>query len=354
MHVFNQKEVIDNYNTIFVDIYGTKSMNDFIFELQNAFLKAPFAKSKKGLKEVLNLIQRVYFQLNFTPGGEIGSARVGLMPFQGLTMSLTEMFDFLEKTDKPNIVVFDEFQKIKEYPEDAAAIIRSHVQRMNNTHFIFCGSSRHMMHKMFEYSNEPFYRSAKSLDLDIIPLKTYTDFCKRIFALYDKSIDEDAIKLVYNLFSGNTYDMQEIMKDIFSDTARKKNATVDTVLASLNNLLDAQDQNFRDNLDKLSNMADRRVLICIAMEGIATGLTSSASMKKYRLDNASSVQNALLRLTDDKVNLVRGVGKANYMLQNRLFEYWFARRNMVLDAKIQMAEARFNKERELSNPDTFQ
>ena len=344
MHVFEQEEVKKKYNTLFVDVNGTRDMDGFVAEFKNAFLDAPFARSKRGIKDLAELFQRMYVQVNLSPAGQLDGFRLGLSPAQGASFTLSEMFKFLEHTRKPNILVFDEFQKIKVYPEDAAAILRTHVQKLNNTKIIFSGSSRHLLHRMFEYADEPFYRSASSMDLDLISLETYKEFCKDLFSRYKKEIADEAVDLTYHLFSGNTYDMQEVMRETFQDLSKGKKAERADVVRAVQILLDQRNEEFRDRLDKLDNLKARRVLFAIAEEGIATGLTSTAVIKRYNLDNASSVQNAIKLLSDDKTNFIKKIGKASYCLQDRFFELWTARRDRRLESKIERAEARFLRE----------
>ena len=344
MHVFEQEKVKKKYNTLFVDVNGTRSMDDFVAEFKNAFLDAPFARSKRGTKELAELFQRIYVQVNLSPAGQLDGFRLGLSPAQGASFTLSEMFKFLEHTRKPNILVFDEFQKISAYPEEAAAILRTHIQKLNNTKIIFSGSSRHLLHRMFEYSDEPFYRSASSMDLDIISPDVYREFCKGLFSRYRKEIADDAVDLAYHLFSGNTYDMQEVMRETFQILPKGKKAERADVIRAAQILLDQRNEEFRDRLDKLENMKARRVLFAVAEEGIATGLTSTAFIKHYNLDNASSVQNALKLLSDDKQNFIKKVGKASYCLQDRFFELWIARQGRRLESKIERAEARFLRE----------
>ena len=219
------------------------------------------------------------------------------------------------------------------------------ITRMENTRFIFSGSSQHLMNRMFEYPDEPFYRSATSLDLDIISADAYCSFCREMFGKYGKSIEEDAILFAYCLFSGNTYDMQAVMKHTFARSNRRKTVSRDTVIQTIQDMLDGREQEFREVLSKLGNVKERRTLFCIAEEGIASGLTSAGIMKRYKLENASSVQNALKVLSGDKLNLIRRIGKATYILRDRFFELWLARNNQVLKRKFDEAETRFKIER---------
>ena len=136
-HVLSQPEISGKYNTLYVDIYGTKCAADFIKEFQNGFLNASFARQARGRKSVETLIKSIYFEVKATPAGEFSGARVGFSQDGGINFSLQEMFNYLERTQKPNIVVFDEFQQIQYYPERMPAILRSFVQQMNNTRFVF-------------------------------------------------------------------------------------------------------------------------------------------------------------------------------------------------------------------------
>ena len=346
-HLFQQPEIKSRYNTLYVDIFGSRDLSDFINEFQRAFLAAPIAKGEKTMKKIKAYFSNPYFSisdsLNGTPLPKIGFTAPHTVEY-----TLQEMFDVLEKTDKPNLVVFDEFQHIQNYPQRAAAILRSYTQQMNNTRFIYSGSSRHLLQTMFEVSGEPFYKSAMPMNLDIISLSAYREFCSSMFHLYKKEIDADAIDMVYNLFSGNTYDIQVVMKGTFAQTAPREKASQDTALSAIFEILENREQDFREKMNELDNQKERKTLYCIAREGLATGLTSSQMLKQYQLDNASSVQNALKNLCGDKLNLVSRVGKNHYRLQDRFFELWFAKTDGRFDEKISTAKDAFDKERALT------
>lgn len=343
MHVFKQKYVAENYNTLYIDIFGTKNMPEFIREMKNAFFDAPFAKTEKGRKTIENLFKGIQLKLGVGPEG-IGLS-IGSDPKEEATYTLSEMFRFLEKTSKPNIIVLDEFQKINEYPEDAAAIIRSYVQKCNNTHFIFSGSSRHMLSRMFEDVNEPFYRSATGIELKPIPQKAYTEFCRRLFNEYDKNIEDDAIKFCYELFSGNTFDIQEVMNETFMHIEEGHTVTINDVGFAVDLLLDQHDSEFKEKLDRIDNEKTRKVLTAIAYEGIATGLTSADKIARYGLGSSSSVQNCVNYLTNADRNLVTRIGRNGLQIHNRYFELWLARRYGFYNLKLKDAGKRYELER---------
>lgn len=85
------------------------------------------------------------------------------------------------------IVDIDEFQQIEYYPEkNMEAILRTYIQYCSNDNFIFSGSERHIISKMFSEKAHPFYNSADIMNLEVIPLDKYTEFCEKLFHKFDK------------------------------------------------------------------------------------------------------------------------------------------------------------------------
>lgn len=346
-HIFNQASIRDYYNTLYVDIYGTKNASDFRNELQRCFLNAPFAQESKTKKNIESYLKSLQIDLGSYSETGFNLPKIGIGNYQAPQYTIDEVFNWFEKADKPAIIVFDEFQQIEYYPERMAGILRSYIQQMRNTKFIFCGSFKHMLNNMFSHYNKPFYNSAKSVDLDIISLSAYTDFVTSIFTGYGKTIDIEAIEFTYYLFSGNTYLMQELMKLFFSVTESGKRADMDSLLQCLTSMIDSKDADYRDLINRLNSKKERNTLYCIAGEGIARGLTSTAMMKRYDLDNASSVQNALENLCGENLKIAVRIAKGVYMLQDRLFELWIASRGGYLDLKLSHPKERFDKERKI-------
>ena len=351
-HVFNQKEVKSRYNTLYVDIFGTKSLDDFHVAFQNKLLAAGFAKSAKIKRDFNSMLKSLKISLGeYNPvTGAIALPSIGSSPSQLPRIPMEDLFSFLESTKKPNVVVFDEFQQIQYYPERMAAILRSFVQGMNNTRFIFSGSSSHMLTAMFQLANQPFYKSAQTYEIDVLDLDVYTEFCKKNFRKNAKDVSADAVEFLYYCFSGETAPMQEIMNLVFIKTLEGSTADVDTVKCAVAELLDKRDMSYREILNRLEKENVRNTLYCIAALGIGSGLTSSKTMKYYHLDNASSVQKALLLLQDENYPLIRKISKGTYVIDDRLFELWIAREGNYLEIKYSVAKERFRMQRTLETP----
>ena len=352
LHVLNQERVLKNYNTLYVDLFGTKNYDDFHLSFQNKILNAPFARATRIKKDFERMLKGIKVSLGSVDPltGRLSLPSIGTTPAQTPRIPLDELFSFLENTKKRNIVVFDEFQQIEYYPERMAGILRSYVQQMNNTKFIFSGSSKHMLNTMFTNYNQPFYKSSSNIDLDIIGYDTYEHFVRGCFEEYGKAISPDAIRFVYDLFLGETAPMQELMNNVFGSLPQNEEAGPPEVRKSVNSILDSRDETFRALLNGIDKEKTRNTLYCIAAQGIASNLTSSKVMKDYALDNASSVQNALISLQDEKNLIIRKLSKGTYVIDDRLFELWIAREGAYLDVKFKAAGDRFRSQMSLEHP----
>lgn len=175
-HCFQQDEIVHDYYTFFVDIYATKSLRDFVFSLSKVIFESLKPKGKKAIEKFWYYMKSLHAGVSFDISGN-PSLTFGLGDIQEANATLEEIFEYLEKADKPCIVAFDEFQQVAGYAEkNVEAILRTYIQHCNNARFIFAGSQRHTMGNIFQSPARPFYQSVSMMHLDSIPLGKYTAF----------------------------------------------------------------------------------------------------------------------------------------------------------------------------------
>lgn len=330
-HVLRQKVVKSSYNTLYVDIYNTQSPEDFINAMKTALGKAPFAKREMREFDEITKEYTGRIGLNLSPLSAEGAMRVEKKKKDDATID--RIFDFLERTSKSNIVVFDEFQQIEEYEEKITSLLRSKIQGMNNSRFIYSGSSVHMLASMFTEYNQPFYGSSLLMSLKRIPEDTYSAFCVQMFKMYGKGIAPEAASFAYLLMMGNTLNIQQLMNSLFMLVGKGECADVNSVKEALNSILDERDEVYKTLLYSLGGEKERRLVVCFAIEGIATEVTSAAMLHKYNLGTASSVQNACRNITSGNNKIAMKLDKGSYTLTDKFFELWLCRRLGVLDQK---------------------
>lgn len=321
-HFFSQPDIVKQYNTFFVDIYATKSIEEFIYELSRAIQKKE-AQNKKWHERFFSVISslRFAFKLDANTGEPSFELRLGEIKTPQKT--LDEIFEYLESEKKPCLVAIDEFQQIVEY-EDAntEALLRTKIQQCRNTHFIFSGSRQHLMSEMFYSRNKPFYQSAISMNLEPIPQETYCDFAQRMFNLKGKKIEAGAINKAYTLFGGTTWFVQMVMNELFALTPENGVCPEDFLSVALHNVILIQEQQYKDLLMMFPSK-QKSLLYAIAAEGIVSEVTSAAFVSKHGLSSASSVQAALKGLIN---KMVLTVDNGKYRLSDYFFAYWLRQR----------------------------
>jgi AAA+ ATPase superfamily predicted ATPase len=83
---------------------------------------------------------------------------------------------------KNAVLVFDEFQQILEYQNDLVERkLRSVIQNHRNVAYIFLGSRRHLIQKMFMDKSRPLYRAGAHYPLGTISEKHWMPFIRRHF-----------------------------------------------------------------------------------------------------------------------------------------------------------------------------
>ena len=117
-------------------------------------------------------------------------------------------------------MAIDEFQQISRYPEkNVEALLRTQIQKMNNCHFIFSGSNRHILEQMFSSYSKPFYNSAQPVHLGCIERSKYVDFVIEHFREAGIEISPEVVGDCYDQFEGYTYYNHKVFHDIFAFAA---------------------------------------------------------------------------------------------------------------------------------------
>ena len=315
-HTFAQPAIKDAYTTIYVDIYATKNLCEFAKALSEGIVKA--VRPEKAWHEKLFAFMkslRIGFKIDSLSGDP--SFDIGIGDIEYPDRTIKEIFEYMEASDKPCILAIDEFQQIREYPEDTTeAFIRTLVQQCPKTAFIFCGSKRHIMTDIFYSPAKPFFQSVISQSLKPIPIETYTAFAGRLFAERGKHLDRFVTEVIYKMFDGCTWYMQMMMNELFALTREGETCTPEYIDIAWDNIIMAQEDRYQAILYSLAPK-QKQILYAIAKEKKVEGITSSDFVKRHRLVSASSVQAALKPLLkNDIVTCEDGV--------YRIYDYFLA------------------------------
>ena len=321
-HVFNREFVKSNFKTFSIDLYPTSSLAEMILLLAKEITGPLKSKGQTLLESFLGIVKslRPGFKVDPVTGQFVFDLSLGeiVKPVD----SLKEIFQYLEGSEVPCLVSMDEFQQIAEYPDkNVLELLRTYVQKCKHTWFIFAGSDRRMMEKLFNNPSEPFYMSCSPLYLDAIQYENYLAFARQHFEAAGKSLQEESFKQVYELFDGHTWYVQRMMNEMFAWTKPGEVADAQMAADALTFVIKTYARTFQEQMSSYPE-AQKQLLIAIAKDGHAQQVTSIAFCKKHSMKSPSTVQSAL-RVLHDK-GIVRKDGNS-YSVTNRLLRIWLAR-----------------------------
>ena len=322
-HVYEQPAIKTAFHTFYVDIFPTTSLHEMVLFLSKEIYSKLVPKGKRALNFFLSTLKSLAGSLGYDPATGTPSFDVKLGDIHNPERTLQEIFNYLEKADKPCIFAIDEFQQITNYPEkNVEALLRTHIQRMNNCLFIFAGSNRHILENMFNSTARPFYNSTEQFHLERIPKEIYTNFAIQQIIDANRAITPEAASLAYDLFEGHTYYVHHLLHNAFANSNPQKTIDEEDIINALDELLDTRSRSFSNIMNKL-NFRQKETLIAIAKEGKACGVTSVAFVKKHALKSASSVQYAITTLLEDQLITYEDSGKTKiYSVADRFLGYW--------------------------------
>ena len=324
-HIFNNETFQRDYYCFVVDIYATKSLNDFVNMFGKAVIDTLRPKGKKVWEKFISMVSSLRSEISFDMNG-MPVWSVGLGTINNPAVTLNEIFSYLDNADKPCIVAIDEFQQIVRYEDETIeAIIRTYVQRCTNAHFIFSGSQRHLMNEMFTSPARPFYQSVAIINLQPLALDVYTDFCVSKFEQAGKCIERDVVRILYERFDAVTSYMHRILNVLFSKT--NKGETCDAIMVD-----EAIDLIIRLSSDTYESLfyqmpeKQRMLFLAIAREGKVKEITGGAFVRKHKLISSSSVNSALKGLLEKDFVIM---DKNMYCVYDHFFVLWLKFKGII-------------------------
>lgn len=293
---FQQENIREQYHCIYIDIYDTKNLNEFVYALGKGILTALKPKGRKVWEFFLNTLQSLKSTISFDINGN-PEWSVCIGDIQTPEITLDEIFAYLEQADKPCLIAIDEFQTIANYPEKIVeASLRKRIQNCHNANFVFSGSKRHMMALMFTSLSRPFYHSSSIMGLEAINEQTYLAFANHHLSKNHKEICAEAFAYLYHRFDGITWYVQYVLNMLYTFITDKPLLEEDDVKFAIDGIL-AQHRFAYQALIYQLTAKQKQVLTAIALEGKPSSLMSQEFLQKYHL-GASTVQGAVKTLLD--------------------------------------------------------
>jgi uncharacterized protein len=217
------------------------------------------------------------------------------------------------------VMIFDEFQEIVDLDADFPKLLRSVFQAQPDVCHVYLGSKRHVMRDLFSDANEPFWRSAKQMEIGLIPSDLFGPFVVRRFNATNKGLDQDACDQLLEITRGHPYATQELCYSLWEQTPFDGRADGELLARAMELVLQSEHAHFSLVWDGLA--AGQRVLLeALARE---PGRPLSAAYRdRHQLAAPSSIQVALKALIGRE--LIEREQDGGYRVMEPFLAEWLA------------------------------
>lgn len=202
------------------------------------------------------------------------------------------------------VLVLDEFQEVLDIDRGLPRLMRAVFQRQPEVAHLYLGSRRHTMERIFNDENEPFWRSAKRMELGVIDPRHFRPFITRRFGETGLQIREEAVDVILDITRGHPYATQEFCYFLWQQAAGGRVATEQDARAALADVLRSEDSHFTVLWGRAT--AHQRVLLQALAQEPGHPLASDYR-RRHGLPSPASVQRALGSLEQSElVSRLRG------------------------------------------------
>jgi uncharacterized protein len=218
------------------------------------------------------------------------------------------------------VLVLDEFQEVTDIDAHLPRLMRSVFQRQPEVGHVYLGSKRHMLRRIFSDRNEPFWRSAKQMEIGVIPPELFAPYIAERFRGTGKAVADEAVTRVLAVTHGHPYATQELCYFVWEETPARRTAGPAEVERGLTGALHSEHAHFSLLWDAAA--AGQRLLLQALAKEPGRPYTT-AYRREHGLPAATNVQKALQALRRREV--VTRNDRGEWMISEPFFAEWISR-----------------------------
>ena len=222
------------------------------------------------------------------------------------------------------VLVFDEFQEIVSIDRNFPNLMRAVFQTQPEVGHVYLGSKRHVLERIFNDKNEPFWRSAKQVELGPIAPAKFAPYIRKRFEKTEKGITPEALERLLAITAGHPYATQELAYSVWQLVPPGHHAFAGDVEAAVEQVLRSEHNHFARIWEEAP--AAQRLLMLALAEEPADAVYSAAYRARHDLPGASTVGIALQALERKEI-AGRAADGARLLVEPFLAE-WLLREQM--------------------------
>lgn len=204
------------------------------------------------------------------------------------------------------VLVFDEFQEILTLDARFPNLMRAVFQEQPEVGHVYLGSKRDLLERIFSNRNEPFWRSAKQLEIGPISPVKFARYLRKRFDDTDRGIRDEALERLLQATGGHPYATQELAYFVWELVPTGQFAHLTDVEAALEQVLRSEHNHFAKLWDDAPH-SQRLLLLALADEP-SRSIYSEAYNERHDLPSRPTLQTALAGLTRKELTGRNGAG----------------------------------------------
>jgi hypothetical protein len=310
---------------VYVDLWPTDGAASFIGVTAAALTAAFESSAERMLKLASAFFKRLVPVLTVDDEGhpqirfETQEVKEERLPLEDV---LTAPARIASRRKRRTVLVFDEFQRILEYPTDRVVrMLRSTIQDQPDVAYLFLGSRKHLIQGMVLDATSPLYRAGGHYPLGPIATREWIPFIRERFERSDKHISEPDIRSLCTHTGGHPFYTQHLCHAAWEICAPNDSVTAQTIASAIDLLLDRETYAYSALWESLTP-TQRRTLVGLASEPLGAEMYGARFVREYHLRSASAVQSAVAALLKrDLIDRENG----SFLILDRFFRLWIRR-----------------------------
>jgi hypothetical protein len=312
----------EQYVSAYVDLWPTDGPLSFATVTAKAIAESMSTRAEKMLEVAKSFFSRLSPSITVSDQGRpqvlFGAPRFG-EPGPELDEVLRAPGKIAAQGKRGVVVVFDEFQQILEYGSDKVERqLRSIIQTQANVSYIFLGSRRHLIQKMFLDQSRPLYRAGGHYPLGPIDEKDWLPFIRKGFLDGGKEIADEQIYSICRLTEGHPFYTQHLCHVLWDACEMEGHISEELIQSAIGTLLAHENYAYTTLWESLA-MNQRRFLKGLASEPTGVKPFASDFLQRHGLGSASNVQRAIESLLERDV-IDRN--NSSFIIVDRFFKIW--------------------------------
>jgi hypothetical protein len=311
---------------VLVDLYGVRTAGQMAAQVERAYEALPAGPLRKAHAALRKRGARLGVQTPFAGASvAIGAGEAGE---RALLDALDLPLTLHERTGRPVLVVFDEFQVVLQIQLDA--LIRSVIQHHGRgVTYVFSGSHPGMMLSLFADRRRPFYGQAAPMHLGRLPREALASYIDERFEKTGRDAGE-ALGWLLDLVDGHPQRAMLFAHLLWRHTPLGGTAGEEVWTAAYAEAWDYLQGDFEATWDTLSPI---EAGVVDALAAGVQGLTGKAAREIYGLPAGSAAPDAAKRLVREGLLFELAGEKPPLALVDPVFARWVVagRRWTLLD-----------------------